>query len=232
MTADPGLVSVIIPVYNGESYLSEAVESVYAQTIRPLEVIVIDDGSTDGSAAVARSFEDVRFYRQPNRGAADARNRGTELAHGSFLAFLDADDVWTPQKLRIQMAALLEKAGTGYGLRPGRAVLEPGTWRCPAFRPCRPVHERPARGRPADPAGFFPSSGVVSFRFDVGRIHRLVCQGHGPGTETDCATRGRHETTVACQQSHAPAYECARRLSARSQDRGKTASRRAAQVMP
>ena len=109
MSADADLVSVIIPVYNGESYLSEAVESVYAQTVRPLEVIVIDDGSTDGSAAVARSFEDVRFYRQPNRGAAAARNRGAVLAHGRFLAFLDADDVWTPQKLRIQMAALLEK---------------------------------------------------------------------------------------------------------------------------
>lgn len=104
------LVSVIIPVYNGERYLAAAITSVLAQTHQPLEVIVIDDGSVDGSAAVARSFgEAVRYAAQthaPHGGAASARNLGVTLAHGDLLAFLDADDLWTPEKLARQVALL------------------------------------------------------------------------------------------------------------------------------
>jgi glycosyltransferase involved in cell wall biosynthesis len=101
------LVSVVIPVFNGERYLAEAIASVLAQSHRSLEVIVVDDGSTDGSAAVARRFEpSIRYAFQPNAGLSAARNRGIELAHGTLLAFLDADDVWTEYKLARQMAAL------------------------------------------------------------------------------------------------------------------------------
>jgi glycosyltransferase involved in cell wall biosynthesis len=101
------LVSTVIPVYNGERYLDEAIESVLAQTHRPLEIIVVDDGSTDGSADVAKSFADsqVRYCYQPNSGQGAARNQGVNLASGSFFAFLDADDVWLTDKLALQMAA-------------------------------------------------------------------------------------------------------------------------------
>ncbi|MDH4232122.1 MAG: glycosyltransferase family 2 protein [Nitrospirota bacterium] len=103
----PPLVSVIIPVYNGEKYLAEAVESVLAQIYRPLEIIVIDDGSSDRSADVVRGFsETVRYYYQPNSGSGAARNAGVQKARGGFLAFLDADDLWVREKLSLQVPAL------------------------------------------------------------------------------------------------------------------------------
>ena len=99
-------VSVIIPVYNGECYLAEAIESVLSQTYRPIEIIVIDDGSTDGSAAVVQQFiPEVRYAFQPNRGVPRAQNHGVDLACGGLLAFLDADDLWVTEKLSWQMAA-------------------------------------------------------------------------------------------------------------------------------
>ena len=99
------LVSIIIPVYNAEAYLAEAIESVLRQTYRPIELIVVDDGSTDSSAEVAKRFDKVRFCFQPQSGAAAARNQGSSLAQGKFLAFLDADDLWSAHKLSRQMAA-------------------------------------------------------------------------------------------------------------------------------
>lgn len=99
------LISVIIPVYNGERYLAEAIESVLAQTRSPDEIIIVDDGSTDDSAAVARRYASLaRLVQQPNLGAGAARNRGVEAAQGAWLAFLDADDLWLPDKLTRQMA--------------------------------------------------------------------------------------------------------------------------------
>jgi glycosyltransferase involved in cell wall biosynthesis len=106
MTAGP-LVSTVVPVYNAERYLAAAVESVLAQRHRPLELIVVDDGSTDGTAAVARRFGDaLRYEYQANAGQSEARNRGLALARGPLLAFLDADDRWMPDKLVLQVAAL------------------------------------------------------------------------------------------------------------------------------
>jgi len=99
------LLSVIIPVYNGERYLAEALESVLAQGDPALEVLVVDDGSTDGTEAVARSFgAPVRHIAQAQAGAGAARNRGATLAQGALLAFLDADDRWRPGKLARQRA--------------------------------------------------------------------------------------------------------------------------------
>jgi glycosyltransferase involved in cell wall biosynthesis len=100
-------VSVIIPVYNGERYLSAAIESVLAQTVLPLEIVIVDDGSTDESKMVARRFvPNVRVVTQSNGGPAAARNRGVGLARGDFLAFLDADDLWVSNKLQRQLQAL------------------------------------------------------------------------------------------------------------------------------
>jgi glycosyltransferase involved in cell wall biosynthesis len=107
MAAKP-LVSVILPVFNAGKYLAEAVESILAQSYRPVEIIVVDDGSTDDSAEVARRFGPVRYHFQANAGAATARNQGVELAQGDFLSFLDADDIWSADKLSRQMDILAD----------------------------------------------------------------------------------------------------------------------------
>lgn len=102
------MVSVVIPVYNAEPHLAEALESVFAQAERSIEVIVMDDGSTDGSARIARSYGPrVRYHYQENRGmgVSDARNRAVEMAEGQYLSFLDADDIWAEDKIRLQLKA-------------------------------------------------------------------------------------------------------------------------------
>jgi len=104
---ETALVSCVIPVFNGEAYLDDAIDSVLRQEHRPLEVIVVDDGSTDGTAGVARSRGDaVRYVRQTNAGPSSARNRGIEEARGALVAFLDADDRWLDGKLSRQIAVL------------------------------------------------------------------------------------------------------------------------------
>ncbi len=103
----PDLISVVIPAYNAGLYLGEALESVFAQTYPSVEVIVVDDGSDDDTAEVARSFgARVSYVRQERAGAGAARNAALDHARGPYLAFLDADDRFTPTKLEHQMAAL------------------------------------------------------------------------------------------------------------------------------
>jgi glycosyltransferase involved in cell wall biosynthesis len=98
------LISVIIGVYNGEQYLSEAIESVLAQTYSPVELIVVDDGSEDGTARIIERYGSAaRSVYQANAGMGAARNAGVGLAHGRYLAFLDADDRFTQEKLERQM---------------------------------------------------------------------------------------------------------------------------------
>ena len=104
---EPGpLVSVVIPVHNGERYLGDAIDSVLAQRHRPIEIVVVDDGSADASAAVCARVTGIRYVYQSRAGAAAARNRGVEISTGALLAFLDADDLWLPDKLSCQIAAL------------------------------------------------------------------------------------------------------------------------------
>jgi len=105
---DP-LVSVVIPCYNAAPFLRETLDSVLNQTRPILEVIVVDDGSTDDSAAIADSYgPPVRVIRQKNQGESVARNRGMDEAQGEWVALLDADDRWLPNKLERQVAALRE----------------------------------------------------------------------------------------------------------------------------
>ena len=102
------LVSVVIPVFNGEGFLREAVQSVLDQKYSPVEIIIVDDGSTDGTADVASSLPGpVRYLRQTNSGPAAARNRGIEHAQGSLIAFADADDLWPAGKLELQLPYLI-----------------------------------------------------------------------------------------------------------------------------
>jgi glycosyltransferase involved in cell wall biosynthesis len=99
------LISCVVPVYNGERFLAEALDSVLAQTYRPVEILVSDDGSTDGTHEVAARYsKQIRYLRHANAGPGAARNRGLEVAQGDFVALLDADDVWHPEKLERQMA--------------------------------------------------------------------------------------------------------------------------------
>jgi glycosyltransferase involved in cell wall biosynthesis len=109
------LVSCIVPVFNGERYLREALDSILSQTYRPLEVIVVDDGSTDGTEALVRLFgERIRSLQQTNQGPAAARNLGLSVAAGEFVTFLDADDLWHPEKLARQIACFQESGELDY----------------------------------------------------------------------------------------------------------------------
>lgn len=111
ITEKEPLVSAIIAVYNGEGYLADAIKSIMNQTYRNIEIIVIDDGSTDNSKDVALRFAPpVRYHYQLNSGIAAAWNQGIKIAKGNFLAFLDADDLWTDDKIRQQMDIIGENA--------------------------------------------------------------------------------------------------------------------------
>lgn len=105
------IVSVVIPVYNAEKYLRETVMSALNQTYTNVEIILIDDNSTDKSSKIIKElqqhFSNIIYYRQPqNRGAGVARNMGLSLARGRFIAFLDADDVWKEDKLAMQIQCM------------------------------------------------------------------------------------------------------------------------------
>jgi glycosyltransferase involved in cell wall biosynthesis len=107
MTSANPLVSVIMPVYNGAKFLAEAVTSIRQQSYHPLEIVIVDDGSTDETAEIVKGLgKDIRYAYQRNSGPAAARNKGLEMARGEIITFLDVDDLWPPDKLRIQVTRL------------------------------------------------------------------------------------------------------------------------------
>jgi glycosyltransferase involved in cell wall biosynthesis len=114
------VVSVILPVFNGETFLGEALDSVMRQSYRFLDPIVVDDGSSDASAAIARARRGVRLISQPRAGVAAARNAGLAAARGALVAFLDADDRWAPDKLLVQVGHLRRHPSLGFVL--GRMI--------------------------------------------------------------------------------------------------------------
>ena len=116
-------VSVVIPVYNTDAYLAQALKSVFNQEVQPMEVIVVDDGSTDNSAMVAADYSDVRLIRQQNQGVSVARNTGVAAAEGDFIAFLDADDIWAPNKVRVHLDYHLKHPEIGYSVAGMRNFL-------------------------------------------------------------------------------------------------------------
>ena len=115
----PGLVSIVIAAYNAEPYIADTCRSALAQTYPSIEVIVVDDGSTDRTAAIVREMSAsdarLRLIQQPNRGVAAARNAGIEAAAGEFIAPLDADDIWNHQKIERQVQRVRE-SGPGTGM--------------------------------------------------------------------------------------------------------------------
>jgi len=101
------LVSILIPTYNYGRYICQAVDGVLAQTYRPLEIVVVDDGSTDDTRERLKSYGDrIRYVHQQNQGPEFARNAGIREAKGEFIAFLDPDDAWAPHKLAAQVAVM------------------------------------------------------------------------------------------------------------------------------
>ena len=140
MSNKSNLVSVIIPVYNGEHYLGEAIESVLAQDYRPIEVIIVNDGSTDNTEAIAKRYgKDIIYARQEKRGPAAARNKGLQMSQGEFIGFLDADDLWSGNKLLLQLARMEEDPSLGIvlglsqvmRLQDGDAKLQFEKWHSP-----------------------------------------------------------------------------------------------------
>ena len=112
-----GMVSAIIPIYNAEKYLDKTLESVLAQTYHNIEIVMVDDRSSDGSAEIIRRYQEkypqiVYFLQPTNMGAGHARNKALELARGQYVAFLDADDLWKPDKIEKQLKVLSEKKGS------------------------------------------------------------------------------------------------------------------------
>src|SRR5208337_4579078 len=113
-SVDQASVSVVIPTYNRGELLIETIESILAQTAKPGEVIVVDDGSTDDTQErLARYADRVRYVRQPNQGVAAARNHGVREARGKWIAFIDSDDVWHPRKLECQLRVLADHPDLG-----------------------------------------------------------------------------------------------------------------------
>jgi glycosyltransferase involved in cell wall biosynthesis len=101
------LISVIIPVYNSERYVGEAIESVLGQKHKNIEIIAVNDGSTDCTEDVVRSYKNVKLFSQSRKGVSSARNIGVKNSSGEFIAFLDADDLWTKKKLKIQQTIFM-----------------------------------------------------------------------------------------------------------------------------
>ncbi len=149
--AEP-LVSVIVPVFAGERFLGDALDTVAAQTYPRVETIVVDDGSPDRSAEIAAARGGVRVLREPHRGVAAARNAGLSAARGELIAFLDQDDEWQPHKLALQAATLAERPELSIVLSRMHMTLVPGTPRPDWFEPAWLTSAKP---------GFVPSTWLV-----------------------------------------------------------------------
>ncbi|MEM7299692.1 MAG: glycosyltransferase family 2 protein [Pseudomonadota bacterium] len=132
-----GLASVIVPIYNAEHYLAETIQSALDQTYANFELILVDDGSTDGSAKICQSFSDPRIHylRQENRGVSVARNTGLRVARGAFVAFLDSDDLWHREKIEAHVAHLQRNPDVGVSYANCRFIDANGNQLNRVFRP-------------------------------------------------------------------------------------------------
>ena len=119
-------ISVIIPVYNGEIFLEDTIKSVLNQNYDNWECIVVDDGSIDGSAAIAKKYEQIIYLYQEHKNVAAARNLGIQKASGEYLAFLDADDIWDTHKLETQINYMEESPEIDYSITKHSLFLTEG----------------------------------------------------------------------------------------------------------
>lgn len=163
------LVSVVCPAYNCASFVEAALESVFAQSYRPIEVIVVDDGSTDATAKRVHGFSEVQYLQQVNQGPSAARNYGVRRARGEFVAFLDLDDLWKPEKLAEQITGLESLPGAGLSFSDMRLFSDAGDDDLTMFQKYRLTQEFFGDGLRVDNAvaklasrNFIPTSSVVA----------------------------------------------------------------------
>lgn len=187
-------VSVIIPCYNGGRFLREALESALRQTHPPAQVIVVDDGSTDDSAEVARSVPGVQLIEQANRGASLARNRGIAEATGEFLIFSDHDDRLLPDAIEIGLQALREHPASGFAYGFHRVIRADGSTE--PDHPFRPVNDasylRTLEGDTLVPPG------CAVFRREVVEAVGGFRDGAFPAEDYDFYLRVSRETPIHC----------------------------------
>jgi len=146
------LVSVILPLYNGRDFIESSINSVLSQSYTPFELLVIDDGSSDGSGDLVPADSRIRLFRRQNAGVAASRNFGIGQATGAYLAFIDQDDYWYPEKLDLQMQVLLADPEPGYVVTLMHNHLV-GTTQRPDWLKPELLTE--------DPVGFLPSTLLV-----------------------------------------------------------------------
>jgi hypothetical protein len=205
----PGLVSTIVPVYNRALMLSEAVESVLAQTYRSIEIIVSDDGSTDDTPAVIRALEAahpgiVRSTRGERRGPGPAREAGRIMARGEFVQYLDSDDLLRPRKFEVQVRALADNPGCGAAY--GYICLH---------RNGRPVDNRPYKWSGRALPTLFPW--LLADRWwntDAPLFRRSVCDAVGPWTSLRWSQDWEYDGRVGAlrtQLVHTPEFVCDQR---------------------
>jgi glycosyltransferase involved in cell wall biosynthesis len=154
------LVSIIIPAYNCERFLGETIKCAVEQTYKNTEVIVVDDGSTDSTAEIAKSYENVNYIYQSNQGVAAARNTALMASKGEFIAFLDSDDIWPEFKVEKQLKFMIDNPEYGFTYTLHRCFLDD----------C--IKEAPLWVRPEyfteDEPGYIPSALLVRrYVFDI-----------------------------------------------------------------
>jgi glycosyltransferase involved in cell wall biosynthesis len=197
--------SVVIPCYNGGRFLREAIESVLHQTYPPAEIVVVNDGSTDDTAAVARSYEQVRYIEQRNQGAPAARNTGMRSSTGDLLVFLDADDRLQPHALATGVESLQANPEWAFVSGDVRVIAEDGS---PRYVP-----EQSARSK--DPyiqllrSNYIWTPGVVMYRRDVLRAVDGFNTAAGASADYELNVRiarrfpiGRHHQVILDYRQH------------------------------
>jgi glycosyltransferase involved in cell wall biosynthesis len=126
MEGNTPLVSIIMPVYNGEKYVSRALDSLFKDEYQPFEVVAVDDGSSDNTSQIVEKYENVLYIYQDHEGVASARNRGVKVSSGDIIAFLDCDDIWQPDRLTVTVRFFQDHPEIGYALGKEMMFVEPG----------------------------------------------------------------------------------------------------------
>jgi len=214
--------SVVIPVFNAAEHLEQTLDSIRAQTVQPLEVIVVDDASTDDSAAIASRYGVRHLLRTGVRGIFSALNAGIHAAQGNVVAFISGDDVWLPDKLALQANILSAQPETDYVFTAFEVFVEPGTVCAgsPRFFPGQvgrsPLLETLAfRKKAFDAVGWFDESFTISG--DVEWFARLLSSDLQGITLPDVLVRKRlHNHNASVQNAALTQSELLRALRSRT----------------